>query len=65
MVKIHNSKGFSLIELIIVVAIIVILAAVGVALYSDYIQRSLIGDKLHGLGSIKVEVSEKNNKWRQ
>jgi len=38
----RNSKGFTLIELMIVVAIIAILAAIAIPAYQDYVARSQI-----------------------
>ena len=49
----HRSmKGFSLIELLVVVAIIAILAAVGVPMYQDYLVGVQEEDAKQGLASI-------------
>jgi type IV pilus assembly protein PilA len=51
-------KGFTLIELMIVVAIIGILAAIAIPAYQDYTVRSKITEGLNLAGSAKVAVSE-------
>jgi prepilin-type N-terminal cleavage/methylation domain-containing protein len=55
----RNNKGFSLIELMVTVLILVIILIIGYGLYSDYIIRSLVADRMSGLGVIKADVSEK------
>jgi type IV pilus assembly protein PilA len=51
-------KGFTLIELMIVVAIIGILAAVAIPAYQDYTVRARITEGLSLASSAKVAVSE-------
>ena len=56
--KAQMQKGFTLIELMIVVAIIGILAAVALPAYQDYTKRSHVSEGLALAGGSKTAVTE-------
>lgn len=54
----NAQKGFTLIELMIVVAIIGILAAIAIPAYQDYIVRSKVTEGLNLASSYKTVIAE-------
>ena len=53
-----NNRGFSLVELMVVIAIIAILAAVAIPMYSNYVTRTEISTDLASIGGLKSGVTE-------
>src|SRR6478609_6210973 len=57
-VSMKGQKGFTLIELMIVVAIIGILAAIAIPAYQDYTVRSKVTELINAAGVCKTSVAE-------
>jgi type IV pilus assembly protein PilA len=53
-----KQQGFTLIELMIVVAIIGILAAVAIPAYTDYMKRGKVAEAVNLLGGLKTPADE-------
>jgi type IV pilus assembly protein PilA len=54
-------KGFSLIELMIVIAIISILAAVAIPIYSNHKERAAITESINIIGNVKASIQDDIN----
>lgn len=53
-----NMQGFTLIELMIVVAIIAILAAIALPAYSDYTKKARVSEAIVAASSLRTQISE-------
>lgn len=56
----RNIRGFTLIELMIVVAIVAILAAIAIPSYESYVRKSRRSEAMNGLSDLQL----KQERWR-
>ncbi|AJI46165.1 prepilin-type N-terminal cleavage/methylation domain-containing protein [Francisella tularensis] len=57
----HKQRGFSLVELMVVIAIIAILAAVAMPIYSNYKERAAIIESMNIIGNVKASIQNDIN----
>jgi len=53
----HKSAGFSLIELMVVIAVVAMLAVIAVPYYADHTQRSKVSGALAGIAAIRTATA--------
>ncbi len=53
-----KSKGFTLIELMVVVAVVAILSAIGFPAYTDYILRTQVAEATSSLSGLQVKMEQ-------
>jgi type IV pilus assembly protein PilA len=56
-------RGFTIVELMIVVAVIGVLAAISVPLYNDYISRSKVSEAIQLSAGVRIPMQEYLGTW--
>lgn len=56
-------RGFTIVELMIVVAVIGVLAAISVPLYNDYISRSKVSEAIQLSAGVRIPMQEFLGTW--
>ena len=57
----NKLKGFSLVELMVVIAIIAILAAIAIPIYKNYNERAEMIGAINSIGGVKAEIEDDAN----
>lgn len=54
----HRSRGFTMLEMMIVVAIAAVLAAIAMPSYNDYVRRGTLPEAFSALGDLRIRTEQ-------